>query len=305
MWDATPIDLPLESYVDVWHGRRAVQWIDEYAFDRPFFLFVGFPGPHDPWDAPREAVDPYRKVDVPLPGSTRPPDPHRGVYGAFLRAFQGLSNSDTLTDDRIREARRAYYGDVGIIDSAIGDILDALARRGKLDDTWVVDTTDHGEMMGEHGLMSKMVFYAPAVRIPLIVRPPGGCSARVVAQRVEQFDLSATCNEIAGARPVPGSEARSLLPVIRGEADPPTRPASVSENWGFALFETDRHKLVVWEDDLEPVSLFDLDEDPLEDRELIDDPAHARTVEELMELHVRPFFERPPARPHRSAFDRR
>jgi choline-sulfatase len=304
MWDATPIELPLESYVDAWHGRRVVRWIDEYAFDRPFFLFVGFPGPHDPWDAPREAVDPYLKQDVALPGSTRRPEPRSGVYGAFLRAFLGFSNSDTLTDERIRQARRAYYGDVSIIDSAIGDILDALARRGALDDTWVVYTTDHGEMMGEHGLLAKMVFYAPAVRIPLIVRPPGGCAARVVAERVEQFDLSATCSEIAGARPVPGSEARSLLPVIRGDAAAPTRPASVSENFGFALFETDRWKLVVWEDDLTPVSLFDVVEDPLEDHERIDDPAFTHTVEELMERHVRPFFRTPPARPHRSAFDR-
>jgi choline-sulfatase len=305
MWDATPIDLPLENYVDAWHGQRVVQWIDEYAFDQPFFLFVGFPGPHDPWDAPREAVAPYRELDVALPGSTRRPDPRRGVYGAFLRAFQGLSNTDTMTDDRILDARRAYYGDISVIDAAMGDILDALERRGELEDTWVVYTTDHGEMMGEHGLMSKMVFYDPAVRIPLIVRPPGGCAARVVDERVEQFDLSATCNEIAGARPVPGSEARSLLPTIRNGDVPPTRKVSISENWGFALFETDRHKLVVWEDDLEPVSLFDIVEDPLEDRELIEDSAHEHTVEELMELHVRPFFQAAPARPHRSAFDRR
>ena len=305
MWDATPIDLPLESYVDAWHGTRTVEWIDAYSRDKPFFLFVGFPGPHDPWDAPREAVDAYRDADIPLPGSTRRPEEQRGVYGAFLRAFQGFSNSETLTDDRIRDARRAYYGDISVIDSATGDILDALARRGELDNTWVIYTTDHGEMMGEHGLLAKMVFYAPAVRIPLIVRPPGGCAPRVVEDRVEQFDISATCNDIAGARPVPGSEARSLLPVIRGEAAAPTRPASVSENFGFGLFETDRYKLVVWEDDVSPVALFDVAEDPLEDRNLIDDPAHAPVIEELMTLHARPFFKTPPARPHRSAFDRR
>lgn len=74
---------------------------------------------------------------------------------------------------------------------------------------------------------------------------------------------------------------------------------------GNALFETDRHKLVVWEDSLEPVALFDLAEDPLEDHQLIDDPAYASTIEELMELHVRPFLKIAPARPHRSAFDRR
>lgn len=305
MWDATPIDLPLESYVDAWHGTRTVDWIDGYASDKPFFLFVGFPGPHDPWDAPKEAVDRYRDADIPLPASTEPPEERRGAYGAFLRSFQALSNSDTMTDDRIRDVRRAYYGDISVIDSAIGDILDALERRGELDNTWFIYTTDHGEMMGEHRLLSKMVFYAPAVRIPLIVRPPGGRAAKVVDDRVEQFDISATCSEIAGARPVPGSEACSLLSVINGDEDAPTRPASISENWGFGLFETDRYKLVVWEDDITPVALFDTEQDPLEDQNLIDDPMYAPVIEEMMTLHARPFLATPPERPHRSLFDRR
>ena len=72
----------------------------------------------------------------------------------------------------------------------------------------------------------------------------------------------------------------------------------------FSMFETDRHKLVVHEDDLTPVQLFDLAEDPLEDRDLIDDPAQRATIEGLMETHVRPFFKTPPLRPHRPAFSR-
>ena len=56
---STPMPVPLEAYVDTWHGMEAVRWIDEYERDEPFFLFVGFPGPHDPWDAPAEAVARY------------------------------------------------------------------------------------------------------------------------------------------------------------------------------------------------------------------------------------------------------
>lgn len=305
LWDATPIDLPPDDYVDAWHGRFAANWISAYRGDRPFFLFVGFPGPHDPWDAPREAVETYRESEIPLPGSTRRPRVHdTGPYGRFQKTFMAFCSSDTLTPDRIRDARRAYYANVSIIDAGIGGVLDALEQRGELDNTWVVYTTDHGEMMGEHGLLAKMVFYAPSVRIPLIVRPPGGVEGRVITARIEQFDLSATINEICEARPVPGSEARSLLPAIREAGEVPTRPASISENWGFSMFETDRHKLVVHEDDLTPVQLFDLAEDPLEDRDLIDDPAQRATIEGLMETHVRPFFKTPPLRPHRPAFSR-
>ncbi len=80
------------------------------------------------------------------------------------------------------------------------------------------------------------------------------------------------------------------------------RDVTVSENWGFAVFETDRHKLVVDEDAVTPCQLFDLPDDPSEDHDLLADPLSAPVVEELMERHVRPFFERPPARPHPSLF---
>ena len=303
MWDSAPIDLPVEHYVDAWHGRFAADWIAAYSGERPFFLFVGFPGPHDPWDAPSEARELYLDAEIPLPRSTVRPRVHdAGAYGNFQRAFFRFSDSDTLTDDRIREARRAYYANISIIDAGVDGVVRALEERGELSNTWIVYTTDHGEMMGEHGLLAKMVFYAPSVQIPLIVRPPEGTAPRVIDERIEQFDISATINEICGARAVPGSEARSLLPAIRGEAGAPTRPASISENWGFALFETDRYKLVVHEDEVRPVQLFDLAEDPLEEHDLIDDPARRGTTEELMERHVRPFFETPPLRPHAPAF---
>ena len=82
----------------------------------------------------------------------------------------------------------------------------------------------------------------------------------------------------------------------------PERAVSVSENWGFAVFETERHKLVVDEDALSSCQLFDLTEDPWEDHNLVGDPDARALVDELMELHVRPFFRTPPARPHPSMF---
>ena len=74
MWDATPSPLPLADYIDTWHGDLAVGWLENYDIDEPFFAFVGFPGPHDPWDAPRAAVDEYAAIDVTMPRSTRRPD---------------------------------------------------------------------------------------------------------------------------------------------------------------------------------------------------------------------------------------
>jgi choline-sulfatase len=302
MWDSTPMPIPLHSYVDAWHGLQAVRWIESYERSNPFFLFVGFPGPHDPWDAPAEAVARYDGVEVSMPRSTRRPTVDgTGRYGALLNSFLWVSDSESMTEDAIRGMRRSYAADISVIDDAVGSIVDALDRKGVLDNTWIVYTSDHGEMAGNHGLMSKCVLYEPAVRVPLLVRPPGGCAPRVVDTLVEHFDVPATLREIAGAPGIPKSEGRSLLSTVRG-GPPPERAVAVSENWGFAVFETERHKLVVDEDAVTPCQLFDLSEDPAEDMDLLADPLAAPVVEELMERYVRPFFATPPARPHPSLF---
>jgi choline-sulfatase len=302
MWDSTPMPLPLDAYVDTWHGLEAVRWIEQYDRPEPFFLFVGFPGPHDPWDAPREAVDRYRDVEVSMPSSTqRPTIQGTGRYGRLLSGFLGLSDSKTMTDDAIRGMRRAYSADISIIDDAVDRMLVALETKDLLDDTWVIYTSDHGEMGGNHGLMSKCVLYRPAVRVPLIIRPPGGCSPLLVESLVQHIDVPATVREIAGAPEVPSSEGRSLLANGGGEGSAP-RPVSVSENWGFASFETEEYKIVVDEDACEPCQLFDLRNDPEEDHDLLPDPDAKAMVDQLMETMVRPFFRTPPVRPHPSPF---
>jgi choline-sulfatase len=198
--------------------------------------------------------------------------------------------------------RRAYAADISVIDHAVGKIVAALERTDRADNTWIIYTSDHGEMGGNHGLMSKCVLYEPAVRVPLIIRPPGGCSPRVVDALVEHLDVPATVRAIAGAPDVAHSEGRSLLATVHDANAQPSRQLTVSENWGFAAFETDRYKLVVDEDALTPCQLFDLTEDPAEDHSLLPDPATAAIVDEIMETHVRPFFRTAPARPIPSFF---
>ena len=287
-------------------ASSAVEWIERYDRPDPFFLFVGFPGPHDPWDAPAEAVERYRDVDISMPTSTRRPEVEgTGRYGALLGAFAWVSDSETMTDDAIRGMRRAYAADISVIDHAVGEIVAALERTGRADNTWIIYTSDHGEMGGNHGLMSKCVLYEPAVRVPLIIRPPGGCPPRVVDALVEHLDVPATVRAIAGAPDVADSEGRSLLATVHDANAQPSRQLTVSENWGFAVFETDRYKLVVDEDALTPCQLFDLTEDPVEDHNLLPDPAAAAVVDEIMETHVRPFFRTAPGAAHPELLHRR
>lgn len=302
MWDATPSPLPLDSYIDTWHGDLAVRWIEERDTEQPFFAFVGFPGPHDPWDAPQPAVEWYRDADVPMPRSTqRPSVEGTDNYAKLLQAFLHLADTDTMTDDAIAGMRRAYCANVSVIDDAVGRIVAALEARGILADTWLIYTSDHGEMAGDHGLMSKCVLYEPSVRVPLIIRPPGGRAARVVDDLVAHVDVPATVRAVAGAPEVPGGEGRSLLGYVTGD-DPAGRTVTVSENWGFAAFETERYRLVVDEDASTPCRLFDLHDDPAEDHDLVADPRHGAVLDELMGTIARPFLAVAPARPHASPF---
>src|SRR5262249_9461767 len=143
MWDATPMPVPLDAYIDSWHGDAAVRWLEDYERPDPFFLFVGFPGPHDPWDAPREAVQLYRDVEGSMPRTTQGREVEgTGRYAALLNSFLWLSDTETMTDDAIRGMRRAYSADISVIDDAVGRIVAVLQRRGLLDNTWVVYTSD-------------------------------------------------------------------------------------------------------------------------------------------------------------------
>jgi choline-sulfatase len=302
MWDASPSPVPLDDYIDTWHGDATVRWIEEYDRAAPFFLFVGFPGPHDPWDAPSEAVERYGPAIPRSPASTTRPDlEHLGAYGKLMRGMLALSDTETMTDDAVAGMRRAYCANVSVIDHAVGRIVDALDAGAVLDETWIVYTSDHGEMGGDHGLMSKCVLYEPTVRVPLIVRPPGGCRPRVIGDLVEHLDVPATVREIAGAPSVPDSDGRSLLGHLDDHAPEP-RSVAISENWGFASFETDRYRLVVDEDRLTPCQLFDLTTDPAEDHNLVADDEHRDALEDLMATKLRPFFATPPRRPHPSPF---
>lgn len=289
-WHAESLSLPVETYQDAWLGRRTVQWLEEYDREQPWFLWVGFAGPHDPWDAPKEYVEPYRNIEIPLGSNKRPQVEDGNPFKESLQHCLKFSDSDTLTDDRIRQMRRYYYANVTLIDDAVGQILQALKNRGMLENTWIIYTSDHGEMMGDLGLLTKMVFYEPSVRVPSIVRPPGGTNPRLESDLVEHIDLAATIRTIANTPDLPNSCGRSLLDYFPIGTNEFQRQVVRSQNFGFAMFATNQYKLVIEEKSLEIVQFFDLQEDPNEEIDLSCDRAYAAIRDELMAEYVRPFF---------------
>jgi choline-sulfatase len=168
-----------------------------------------------------------------------------------------------VSEREIRRAIAAYYGMIETVDDYVGDMMAALRRVGEdLDDWIVVYTTDHGEMLGEHGVWEKQKFYEASARVPLIIRwpkrIPGG---RVVNENVNLCDLFATLCDLAGVAPPGGLDSRSLVPLMDGDA-------SDWDNETISQFGTEH--LMIKRDALKyqfygsdgPEVLFDLDRDP-------------------------------------------
>ncbi len=272
--------LPTEAFEDCYVGRRAVEWLQYVPADFPWHYFVSFVGPHDPFDPPTEYAERYRTADMPPAIRDSLEDKPRWVR----------DRRREMSDEEIAATRRQYCALIEIIDDYTGRMLNALESRGLLDNTVVVFASDHGEMLGDHGLYTKHVPYEPSVRVPLIVAGPGIEAGTTADTLVELNDVNPTICELAGLPRQEGIDARSFAPVLRGESTE-HRSDAVSALREFRLIRTRTHKLV--EHSSGEHELFDLDTDPDElqniaDRErgLVGD-LHNRMQERYNELQWR------------------
>lgn len=267
---------------------EAKRWLFEHARAddaRPFMLAVSLIQPHDPYLCRPERWALYRDEDVDLPAvppGAVPEDPH----SARLRRCYGASDVE-LDEATVRRARRAYYGAVSDVDARLGELLAALAEAGFADDTVVVFTSDHGDMLGERGMWFKMSFLEHSARVPLIVHAPRTFRPRRVPHAVSLIDLLPTLVEIArDGRPgdyATPLEGRSLLPHLSsGDGHDEVTGEYFAEGVTAPMFMLRRgaRKLVHAQGD--PPQYFDLAADPHELRDLAADPAHRERVDGLL-----------------------
>jgi arylsulfatase A-like enzyme len=269
-------ELPEDLHSDVFVSAHARWWLDTYPGDEPFFLQIGFPGPHPPYDPVPRHLDAYRDRDVPLP--VRTPEDLASQPDALkqLRVHHQDNDHDAVvhladpTPAQSMRQRRHYLANVTMIDEQIGLILDALARRGVLENTVIVFTSDHGDCLGDHGHSQKWNMYEPSVRVPAIVWGPGRIRAdQRLAGLTAMMDLGPTVLELAGV-PVPEwMEARSLLPALRGEPYPGRERVYAEHARDMILTGTELMTMVRDESfklvefiDSEQGQLFDLRSDP-------------------------------------------
>ncbi len=195
---------------------RALEYL-RHAPKTPWMLTVSFTNPHPPYQVPRKYWDLYKNVDMPLP--IYPDDMHER-YSDFDRAFirwYGLDRKDVRDPSHLLAMRRGFAALAHYVDDKIGELLDVLDEQGLRDDTVVIVTSDHGEMLGEKGLIQKRSLYEWSVRIPMIFNGPNVGVGRVVDTPVSLLDLPATLVDLVGATLVRDMEGRSLVPALRGE----------------------------------------------------------------------------------------
>ncbi len=279
--------LPVELFMDSYIGSEAVRFVEDYDRQAPFALFVGFGGPHEPWDAPGDYATMYDPDQTPPP--IPPADPGPWVPG-YAAEWQRNGRQKAMTMDDVGRLRANYYGKITLIDHWLGRILDACERRGFLDDLLVVFWSDHGEMAGDHWRLHKSVFYEGALRIPFIIRWPGRVPARRVCDALAQtVDIMPTILEAVRATVPRTCLGKSLWPVIEGRAES-VRDAAFSEIEAGGrrniMVRTTRHKYAIHGDGTGYL-LYDLAEDPGEQNNLIGHPETAELESQLRELIFR------------------
>ena len=272
-------------------GRSVAERLRERESDRPLLWSVNFFEPHTPFMGPLDDLLDRDALPVGPAFATPPADNHAWRNHEKARQVAAGKFEVVATDEAaLRDVRARYLGLVKLVDNAVGEILDALRETGLLDETVVMFTSDHGEMAGDHNLLTKSVMYEEATRIPWMIRVPGQAPQRI-AQPVSHIDLLPTALELMGETPPAELPGRSLAPVVRGAA-PPQRDVVVQWNpsggddemaqqsWR-SLVSQDGYKLNV--SDRDTPELFNLNDDPHELRNVVHEPGHALIVEAMYE----------------------
>ncbi|HCJ28059.1 MAG TPA: choline-sulfatase [Pseudomonas sp.] len=250
--------------------------------DQPFCLTVSMTHPHDPYTIPEEYWNRYRDEDIPLPRQDIAQDEQDPHSQRLLKVIDLWGK--TLPEQKIKDARRAYFGACSYIDDNIGKLLKTLEACGLAENTIVVFSGDHGDQLGERGLWYKMHWFEMAARVPLIIQGPGIDPGRISAS-VSTADLLPTLVELAGGTleatlPLDG---RSLLPHLNGgEGHDEVIGEYMAEGTTSPLMMIRRgaYKFIYSEQD--PCLLFDLLNDPLERENLFDSADHKTLVEAFL-----------------------
>ncbi len=281
-WVGRPNHLPEHLTHAFWCTSRAIEFIEKRDPSCPFCLNLSFIDPHPPFTPPAFYYDRYVQMDLPEPvvgdWSERAPHPQKGLPVASGRIH--------LDRHAMQQMRAAYYGMVNFVDDQIGRLLNHLGDRGLLRKTLIVFTSDHGEMLGDHGLFRKGQPFQASANIPLIVKGTAELAMReghVSDDPVGLQDVMPTILDLAGIAVPETCTGRSLAGLMRGESRTPreflhgehARHADTHDGMHYIV---DQRFKYIWFSRSGAEHLFDLMNDPCELRDLSSSAEHTQNL---------------------------
>ena len=267
---------------DVFAGS-AVGYINEYASgkrENPFFCYVAFTVPHDPYSPRPDLIDSYPDQSLPLPGNYLPLHPFQ---------FDDLTVRDeNLLDwprspEKVKSLLSDYYALISHLDRNVGQIISALKENGLYDNTIIIYAADNGLAAGSHGLLGKQNLYEHSMKVPLIISGPGIPKGKVTGAFVYLFDLFPTLSDLCTIKLPEGVDGKSLLPVLSRQKEKVRESLFTAYRKTVRAVRTDEWKLIRYPE-RNISQLFNLVDDPLELNNLAGNETYRSKVEEMTEL---------------------
>ena len=285
---ATTFQIEYDEEVGFFAERKLFDYArsshDSLSSHDPFMMVVSFIHPHDPYVALQKWWDLYDHDAIDMPAVPMLPADRQDAHSK--RVMAGIeADVELATDEQIRNARHAYYANTSYVDHWVGRIVDTLEAAALLDNTIVIVTSDHGDMLGERGLWYKMNFFEWSCRVPLIMAGPGLPAGGSVKNNVSLVDIFPTLIDAARQGLEPGLDlgntidGRSLWGLATGTIDPANDADEAiaeycAECASHPCFMIRRGPWKYIHCDVDPPLLYNLDDDPNELTNLADDPAH-------------------------------
>jgi arylsulfatase A-like enzyme len=275
--------LPQEHHEAAFLSREAAQFIREHADgSRPFCVVLSIYGPHLPVAPPKPWDEMYDPKEVPLPSNF-----HDELIGKprSQRLNKLCYRLPTWKEEQFRDYIARYWGYVSYIDHQIGEVLRTLEETGRMQDTIVLFTSDHGDMVGAHGMIFKLrCGYDELMRVPFMIRYDGTLPRGVVCEAlVSSVDVLPSLLELMGIPAPSGLQGRSFIPLLRGKRER-IHDAVFTEILSTIIVRTDRWKFCLnWRPrDLD--ELYDLRNDPGEMHNLAYEPEYAGVIEDMRRM---------------------
>lgn len=277
------------AYYDGYFTDRAVAALEELTVDKPLFLSMMHLAPHPPFDVPEPWYSRVRKEDVKLPENTGVWYPHQSPLQKYN--LTGVIGNQ-YSRDEWREVFRVYLGLTALLDECVGRVIDVLKRKGLYDNSLIIFTSDHGEMLGAHRLFQKMCMYEESVRTPLAIRLPGGRNGgRHIKTPVSHIDLLPAICDFYSISPRHTMDGRSLKTLLENGEEPDELPVFIQYDGNASRGHFSRcviagkDKLIVDLFQNETyLELYDLERDVLETDNLVFQEKYDQRAKELLAL---------------------